>query len=62
MNHKVKVEVSKTPQGVVSVKKTKVRNSLLKKLFGTTEKTILVLGDTVKGISIFEILEGSKGQ
>ena len=60
MNHKVKVEVSKNPEGVVSIKKTKVKNSLLKRLFGTTDKTILVLGDTVKGVSIYEVPEGGK--
>ena len=60
MNHKVKVEVSKNPEGVVSIKKTKVKNSLLKRLFGTTDKTILILGDTVKGVSIYEVPEGGK--
>ena len=28
--------------------------------FGTTDKTILVLGDTVKGVSIYEVPEGGK--
>ena len=58
MTHNVKVEVSKTQDGVVAVKKTKVKNSLLRKLFGTTSKTILVLGDSVKGISICEVSGG----
>lgn len=58
MTHNVKVEVSKTPDGVVAVKKTKVKNSLLRKLFGTTSKTILILGDSVKGISICEVSGG----
>ncbi len=58
MTHNVKVEVSKTRAGVVAVKKTKVKNSLLRKLFGTTSKTILVLGDSVKGISICEVSGG----
>ena len=59
MIHKVKIETGKKPEGIVSVKKGKVKNSLLKKLFGTTDKTILILGDSVKSISIIET-EGGK--
>ena len=60
MKHKLIVKVSKTPEpnGVVAVKKTKVSNRLLNKLFGSTEKTILVLGDSVVGVSICESKEG----
>ena len=60
MKHKLIVKVSKTPEpnGVVAVKKTKVRRRLLDRLFGTVNKTILVLGDSVAGISIEEIPEG----
>ena len=62
MKHKLKVSVSKTPDpnGVVAVKKVKVRNRLLNKLFGCTNKTILVLGDSVVGVTICEIPEGGK--
>ena len=60
MKHKLIVKVSKTPEpnGVVAVKKTKVRRCLLDRLFGTADKTILVLGDSVAGISIEEIPVG----
>lgn len=60
MKHKLIVKVSKTPEpnGVVAVKKTKVRRRLLDRLFGTSNKTILVLGDSVEGISIVEVPEG----
>lgn len=60
--HKLVVKVSKTPEpnGVVAVKKSKVRNRLLNKLFGSTNKTILVLGDSVVGVSIYENEEGGK--
>ena len=62
MKHKLIVKVSKTPEpnGVVAVKKTKVRRRLLDRLFGTANKTILVLGDSITGISIEEVQEGEK--
>ena len=57
MKHKLKISVSKTPkEGVVSCKKVKVREKLMTKLFGPIRTiTILVPGDTVKGISIEEV-------
>ena len=60
MENKITVHLSKTPDpnGVVAVKKTKISNRLLNKLFGTTNKTILVLGDTVTGVSICEVENG----
>ena len=60
MKHKIIVKVSKTPEpnGVVAVKKAPLRRRLLEKLFGTSNKTVLVLGDSVEGISIVEIPEG----
>ena len=60
MEHKIKVHLSRTPDpnGVVAVKKTKISNRLLNKLFGTTSKTILVLGDTVTGVSICDVENG----
>lgn len=60
MKHKLIVKVSKTPEpnGVVAVKKTRIRRRLLDKLFGTANKTVLVLGDSVEGISIVEVPEG----
>ena len=59
MKHKLVVHVSKTPEpnGVVAVKKKRIRTGLLRKLFGTSTKTILVLGDSVEGISIQEVVE-----
>ena len=62
MKHKHIVKVSKTPEpnGVVAVKKTRIRRRLLDKLFGTANKTVLVLGDSVEGISIVEVQEGGK--
>lgn len=58
--HKLVVKVSKTPEpnGVVAVKKTRIKNRLLKKLFGTSNKTVLVLGDSVVGVSVYEVPEG----
>ena len=61
MKHKMKIRVSKAvdPDSVVSVKQTKIRTSLFKKLFGNTTKvTIIVPGDSVEGISIYEIPQG----
>ena len=60
---RIKIRVSKTPEpnGVVAVKKTRIANRILNKLFGTTNKTILVLGDNVVGVSILEASEGRKG-
>lgn len=60
MKHKLIVKVSKTPEpnGVVAVKKARIRRRLLNKLFGTANKTVLVLGNSVEGISIVEIPEG----
>lgn len=57
MKHKLKISVSKTPkEGVASCKKVKVREKLMTKLFGPIRTiTILVPGDTVKGISIEEV-------
>ena len=62
MKYKLKIETSKTPtpDGVVAVKKTRVHNRLLNKLFGSTGKTVLVLGDSVKAISLLEINEGGQ--
>ena len=61
---RLKIKVSKTPEpnGVVAVKKTRIRNRLLNKLFGTTNKTILVLGDSVVGVSICEVKEGGDSE
>lgn len=42
----------------MAVKKTSIKKRILNKLFGTTQKvTIIVPGDTVEGISIYEIPE-----
>ena len=62
MEH-LKIKVSRTPEpnGVLAVKKTRLANRLLNKLFGTTNKTILVLGDNVVGVSILEASEGEEG-
>ena len=62
MKHKLIVKVSKTPEpnGVVAVKKTRIKDRLLKKLFGTSNKTVLVLGDSVEAISLLEMNEGGK--
>lgn len=59
---RIKIRVSKTPEpnGVVAVKKTRIANRILNKLFGTTNKTILVLGDNVVGVSITEVPEGGQ--
>ena len=63
MKHKMKIRVSKAidPDSVVSVKKTSIPKRLWKKLFGDTQKvTIVVPGDSVDAISIYEIPKGGE--
>lgn len=62
MKHRIKVSVSKAPDpnGVVAAKRARFRDSTLRKLFGTTDKTVLVLGGSVCGISIQEVGEPGK--
>lgn len=62
MEHRLAISVSKAPgpNGVVAAKRAKFRDKLLRKLFGTTEKTVLVLGGSVKSISIQEVPEAGK--
>ena len=58
MKHKVKIRVSKTidPNSVVSVKQTSIPKRLWRKLFGGTQKvTIIVPGDSVERIGIYEL-------
>ena len=60
MKHKLIVKISKTPEnGIVAMKKIKVRNNLFKRLFSSTTRPILILGDTVKGITIEEVPESN---
>ncbi len=64
MKHKLKISVLKNPSGtgVVSYKKTSIREKVLKKLLGESRKiVILVPGDTVKDITIEEVQEVNEG-
>ena len=63
MKHKLKIHVSKAvdPDSVVSVKQTSLSKKLLKKVCGNTTKvTIIVPGDSVERVAIYEIPEEEK--
>ena len=62
MKHRLKISVSKKPRenGVVAFKNVKIRERILRFLFGVPHKlTILVPGDSVEELSIQEIKEGA---
>ncbi len=57
----LKISVSKQPKtdGVVSVKKTSIRERILRKLLGPKQRVmILVPGDSVKDVVIAQAEEG----
>ena len=61
MTHSLEIKVSKKPvnAGVVSCHHVAVRERLLRFLLGDKQRlTILVPGDSVRGLSITEVLEG----
>lgn len=63
MKHNLKISVSKEPKadGIVSCKTVSIRERILRKLFGQSQKvTILVPGDSVEGITICEQQEGGE--
>ena len=60
MKHHLAIDVSKKPvnRGIVSVRKVSVRERLMRFLLGDKVKlTVLVPGDSVKGIRIKEVPE-----
>ena len=59
MKHNLEISVSKEPKdGIVSCKTISVKKRLLKRIFGTTRKVMIIVpGDSVEGITI---LEGSQ--
>lgn len=61
MKHKLKIRVSKEPQGggIVQCRNISVREKLLTRLLGQKQRMmILIPGDTVSTVSITEIAEG----
>ena len=61
MKHNLKISVSKQPKadGVIACRTIGVRERLLRFLFGEKHKiTILVPGDTVEEVAIYEVKEG----
>lgn len=61
MKHKLKIRVSKEPQGggIVQCRNISVRKKLLTRLLGQKQRMmILIPGDTVSTVSITEIAEG----
>lgn len=63
MKHNLKISVSKEPKadGIVSCKTVSIRERILRKLFGQSQKvTILVPGDSVERITICEQQEGGE--
>ena len=61
MKHNLHISVSKKPvnRGIVSVRNVTVRERLMRFLLGDKVKlTVLVPGNSVKGISITEIPDG----
>lgn len=64
MRHKMNINVSKEEESksVMTSKKVKVKKSLFKKLFGSSQKvTIIIPGDSVSDVTISEIKEKSDG-
>ena len=64
MKHHLRIDVSKKPvnRGIVSVRNVSVRERLMRFLLGDKIKlTVLVPGNSVKGISITEMSEGGGG-
>lgn len=62
---KLKIRVSKTvdPDSAVSIKSTNLPKKVWNKLSGGTQKvTIIVPGDNVERIGIYEIPEGGEGK
>lgn len=61
MKHKLKIRVSKEPQGggIVQCRNISVREKLLTRLLGQKQRMmILIPGDTISTVSITEIAEG----
>ncbi len=64
MKHHLRIDVSKKPvnRGIVSVRNVSVRERLMRFLLGDKIKlTVLVPGNSVKGISITEMPENGGG-
>lgn len=61
MKHKLKINVANesSKEGIVACKKKKVRRGLLRKLFRAhlDKETIIISGDSVKDVTIFEVNE-----
>lgn len=61
MKHKLKIRVSKEPQGggIVQCRNISVREKLLTRLLGQKQRMMILFpGDTVSTVSITEIAEG----
>lgn len=64
MKHNLHISVSKKPvnRGIISVRNVSVREKIMRFLLGDRVKlTVLVPGNSVKGISITEIPDGGDG-
>lgn len=60
MHHSLKLSIGRQPKnGVVALRQIKVRERILRFLFGKTKRVlILVPGDTVQELAITDIAEG----
>lgn len=60
MEHNVQISVSKNPSnnGILSCRVIPIKNQILRAIIGDVDKmTVIILGDTVKNITISEIKE-----
>lgn len=65
MEHSLKISVSKKPDknGVASICNMTVRERLLQKIFGNSQKiAIIVPGDTVRELAIKEVQTNGKNE
>lgn len=65
MEHSLKISVSKKPDknGVASIRNMTVREHLLQKIFGNSQKIAIIFpGDTVRELAIKEVQTNGKNE